>query len=721
MAGGSEEADAHDTHEESQSSQRTVTVPLPIPAHAVILRWSGSAEAHLEVRSRRDGAWSPWVEVGVEPDEGPDEGTEPGDPGRVTAGPVWVGAGTDAVELRPVSGEILDLTVEVLRSLDESTNPPARSTGTTARVKSGETAAEAAVPSSGAPAEVAAGVPAPAIVTRAAWGAGPWRDENPDCAGGPFDADSLRFGIVHHTVSTNSYQPWEADDLVRAIYVAHTDGNRWCDIAYNFLVDRYGTVFEGRTGSMTRPITGAHAKGFNSGSVGVALLGQYHPSASPPAAEVTTEQLGALADVLAWKFDLWDIDPFGVTTEVSGGSTRWPEGVDVVLPTVTSHRAVSATSCPGDNAERWLGELRKMIARRIRAHDTGPYPDVPADHPFAREIGAMKQLGVLDVPSAGDFEPSRSTTRGVMARWLWRFAGRQPATGDPYPDTSGDTATAALWLGQKRIASPFGDGLFRGGLAISRGSALVWLWRFAGSPPQSGPAPFSDVPTTDRELVSASIWAYKAGIARGGADGRLRPTAELARQEAAVLLYRMLAYSMFADIGRTSPFFTEIGWVAARGLMVGDPDGRFLPAAAATRGQLAVVLYRMAGSPPGPFPTPRFSDVPDYHPWRNAIGWAASSGLMRGYPDGTFKPAHSLTRSAAAVVLHRLASSPPASSPPPFSDVPASAAGSASVAWAAEVGLMLGWPDGTFRPQQAVDRQGLAALLRRQGFLSGWG
>ena len=129
---------------------------------------------------------------------------------------------------------------------------------------------------------------------------------------------------------------------MRGIEVYHVKSNGWNDIGYNFLVDRYGTVYEGRYGGIDRNVIGAYARGFNTGSIGVAVIGTFSTAAIPAAAETSLEKL------LAWRLDLAHVDPVSTLTFVSGGSERYRAGVPVLLRAVSGHRDTGLTTCPGD-------------------------------------------------------------------------------------------------------------------------------------------------------------------------------------------------------------------------------------------------------------------------------------------------------------------------------------------------------------------------------------
>lgn len=335
---------------------------LPIEGQFVVLEWEGEPEATFQVRSRNSGSWSDWVVAHAEEDERPDA-DEPGfDVNAV--GPIFVGEDAEAVEVSVFDGAPDDLSMTVMESVEptgyrDATPTAPQESNTLSAFGSGN------------------GVPnAPVIYTRANWGAGGWAYGNPGCEDGPRAASSLRFAVVHHTVSTNDYSPAQADDQIRAIYDYHVNSRGWCDIAYNFVVDKYGSVWEGRSGSTSASIQGGHAQGFNLGSVGVVLLGQYHPGSEPPAATVSSAQYAGVRDLIAWKFGLNGVNALGTTTEVSGGSSSIPAGTVVTLKTIIGHRDVGSTGCPGDNAYVLLPSWRNDVAAKVAA--APPAPSRPA-------------------------------------------------------------------------------------------------------------------------------------------------------------------------------------------------------------------------------------------------------------------------------------------------------------------------------------------------------
>ena len=110
----------------------------------------------------------------------------------------------------------------------------------------------------------------PKIYSRAQWGA----DERMR------DKASLHYcevhaGFVHHTVNANDYTRAEVPGILRSIYAYHTQSRGWCDIGYNFLVDRFGRIWEGRYGGVDRPVVGAHTLGYNDYSFAMSAIGNF--------------------------------------------------------------------------------------------------------------------------------------------------------------------------------------------------------------------------------------------------------------------------------------------------------------------------------------------------------------------------------------------------------------------------------------------------------------
>jgi hypothetical protein len=163
---------------------------------------------------------------------------------------------------------------------------------------------------------------------------------------------------VHHTVTANEYGPQDSAAIVLGIHKYHRDTNGWNDIGYNFLVDRYGQVFEGRAGGVDQAVIGAQAQGYNAQSTGVAVLG------TQSAAPITPQTMSALAQLLGWKLSLHGVPTEGtvVVASAGGSSNRFPPGTPVTLNRISGHRDGDSTSCPGDALYAQLPELRRRAS-----------------------------------------------------------------------------------------------------------------------------------------------------------------------------------------------------------------------------------------------------------------------------------------------------------------------------------------------------------------------
>ena len=172
----------------------------------------------------------------------------------------------------------------------------------------------------------------------------------------------------------------------------------------------------------------------------------------------------------------------------------------------------------------------------------------------------------------------------------------------------------------------------------------------------------------------------------------------------------------FKDVPADYPFVNDINWLAQRRITTGYPDGTFRPNGSVERGAMAAFFYRMAGSPQFTAPsTPSFKDVPRDHPFYKEIEWMRARGITTGWSDGTFRPNDAVNRDAMAAFFYRFAGSPAYSAPvaSPFSDVSAGSQFYREISWLAEQRITTGWADGSFRPVQPIERGAMAAFLHR--------
>ncbi|MGW7303887.1 peptidoglycan recognition protein family protein [Streptomyces sp. NPDC054829] len=193
--------------------------------------------------------------------------------------------------------------------------------------------------------------PRPRIVTRRGWGANEsWRERK------FVYTSKVKAAFVHHTASGNGYTCSQAPSVIRGIYRYHVMSMGWRDIGYNFVVDKCGTIYEGRAGGVAKPVLGAHTLGFNSNSMGIALLGSYGTK-KPSKASVN-----AVAGLTAWKLGLFGANPRGKTYLKSGGGNLYAKGRKVRLDVISGHRDGFATECPGLQMYRKLGTTRETAA-----------------------------------------------------------------------------------------------------------------------------------------------------------------------------------------------------------------------------------------------------------------------------------------------------------------------------------------------------------------------
>lgn len=309
------------TQEVPLAGERALATARPPVFNLVGLHWQGPGDVSFRTRSTA-GRWSTWRPAMPQPLDVPDAGTTESASALEwkLGNPYWVGS-ANAIQYR-LRGAVQRLRAHFVRS-----------------------------PVKGVPPRTTAIAGSPPLTSRAAWGA-----NETIRRGGPLYANALRFAVVHHTAGSNNYTAAQSAAIVRAIQLYHVRSNGWNDIGYNVLVDKYGQVFEGRYGGLERDVIGAHAEGFNTGSVGVALLGTY--GETPP----TAAALDAIANVLAWRLDVGHVDPLARLSWISGGNARFPSGTPVPLAAISGHRDSGFTACPGNALYRQLPTVARKVS-----------------------------------------------------------------------------------------------------------------------------------------------------------------------------------------------------------------------------------------------------------------------------------------------------------------------------------------------------------------------
>ncbi len=347
-------------------------------------------DSHVFIRVLEDSIWSEWLEN--EPEEAADAGA-----GMVEGTDPFVTGGAEAFQIQ-VTGDAAALPPSLRISLiparpapaedvvTESTEEPstlptddpvatvddasrltrlagaptvtnALYTPQTSVATAVDSAAAARTPSvtlSGSP---VAALARPTITSRSGWGADPslltW---SPTYV-------ATKAAVVHHTAGTNTYTAAQSASIVRSIYYYHAVTRGWGDIGYNFLVDKYGQIFEGRSGSLTAadgvlPV-GAHASGFNTGSLGISAMGDYTQVNAPQVI------LDSMASVIAWRFSGAGIVMGTPSGFVSPGTTYRPAGQS--LPRIFAHRDVAATTCPGNDIYSRISSLTSAVTTKLAA------------------------------------------------------------------------------------------------------------------------------------------------------------------------------------------------------------------------------------------------------------------------------------------------------------------------------------------------------------------
>jgi hypothetical protein len=474
------------TPEKAPTTKRLVALsdPTPVRGYATVgVTWKHGVQyaednVAVQVRTETNGAWSDWMDAAYHDEHGPDGGSAEGAARKERPG-------TDALVIGDVDR------VQMRAETTDGTTPPdlklaVIDPGTGTMVKQSPAIDTATLPApEGAPqasgpidaqdtvALSAMKVAAkPYIYSRAQWGANErLREQSRPSMG------TVKAGFIHHTVNANSYTSEQVPALLRGIYAYHTQSRGWRDIGYNYLVDRFGRIWEGRYGGVGSPVVGAHTLGYNEVSFAMSAIGNYDIAAPPQAV------LSAYARLFAWKLSLYNIPADAPRVYVKN---RW-------LAAINGHRDVGQTACPGRYLYAKLPYIRTLARSVQNGAQTGttpPPPPPPAPPPPPPDPDVF--TSPIQTPRPATSQPAGLVFPRSLNLW-----------GDSNPDlvlkarngvvhvfpTGGQTgfrapvSTNGTWSAKDQIVAVgdvTGDG--RGDvLARVRSNKMTWIYRGDGA------------------------------------------------------------------------------------------------------------------------------------------------------------------------------------------------------------------------------------------------
>ncbi|MDO8732823.1 MAG: SpoIID/LytB domain-containing protein [Actinomycetota bacterium] len=437
------------------------------------------------VRVRESGQWSSWEQL--EPtDDRPDPGSAEAAAARYGTAPLLTGT-ADGVQVRmdtpdgikPANAQVVLFDNPVVKQ-DADLPDSMADTGPIATV-------EAAT----------LGAPRPTIISRAEWGA----DESLR-RGAPSYAGTIKAAFLHHTVTTNDYTPEQAAQQVRNLYSYFVKGLKYSDMAYNFIVDRFGRLYEGRAGGMDQAVVGGHTAGFNQDTFAVSALGNFQTAALAP------EQMNAIDDAVAslfaWKLGLNHRDPNGTTpliSDSSAGTSKYKAGQIATAMVIGGHRDIGSTACPGKYLEPQLPAIRAATTAKLGV--TAVNPAVSAPVPW----GAGQQLVV-------------SATTNAPLTWTMSIASR---CGTVVRNLSGTQAAAGAlsigWDGLDSTGAQVPPGAYTFVLNGTSGADAIYPWTGTGVISATANSPIDPCGPPDSFSLTGSGYGHGVGLSQWGAYG----------------------------------------------------------------------------------------------------------------------------------------------------------------------------------------------------------
>ena len=403
----------------------------------------------LQVRTRTGDDWSGWMDLEYHDDHGPDPGTAEAQHARPGTDALLVGDVDDVqVQVDSKTGELppgLQLAVVDPGAADSTAvERPALDTNSADPEPETAPATVDTEPGSGDDGsdqielQAATYTPKPQIYSRAQWGADEkMRDK------GSLNYFEVHAGFVHHTVNANDYTRDQVPGIIRSIYAYHTKSRGWSDIGYNFLVDRFGRIWEGRYGGIDRPVVGAHTLNYNDYAFAMSAIGNYDIK------QPTSAMVQAYGALFAWKLSLHGVD---------ASSTRQLVGKKY-FPAINGHRDAAATACPGRYLYAKVPEIRRLAAAAQRGWAGRELESNLASTAHPDLVARRSSDGqVFVIPTGGVTALASPVAAATGLSGADRAVVSPDLTGDGRPDLVTQSGTAAAQLragtGKGTFAAP---------------------------------------------------------------------------------------------------------------------------------------------------------------------------------------------------------------------------------------------------------------------------
>lgn len=482
------------------------------------------------------------------------------------------------------------------------------------------------------PATVTPGTGAPTFITREEWNAGTVNTSRLSYA------KELKAICIHHTGGSNTYTAAQSPQVVRGMFTYHTKTLGWADLGYNIVVDKYGQIFEGRAGGLHRSVAGAHARGFNTGSCGISVMGDYMDIPVPTAA------LNAIATVAAWKLastftqDVYGTETWTVTTSNVKRSGTFS------MPHLFAHRDVNYTDCPGDTYYGQLPNLRSLVQQKLNGFKER-YPEHLVAYVNGGGRSAFGTVTHVRRPE-GVYDATR-LTGGLILTAGGRTSAHKSAFGADWTPAWGRPLESTTGTTQR----------------FENGTATKANGKVSFTPGGTRTKHFIDVPDNLTFAHEINTLA-DLGVIRGWPDRTFRPQISVWRDAVIAYMYRIAgepAYtpprrSPFLDVDQSQPFYKEICWAHSTGLTTGwkvRGGWEFRPYQPILRDAMAAFLFRASGESLSGVNFGSFTDVNSSLIFEKEIKWMGSTGISRGWDDGTYRPFNQTTRAELAAFLYR--------------------------------------------------------------------